>query len=113
MRAVTDTGPTSPNSPKSEPVENLFSLLRIVSTPDTVQYFEDQYNSMQIRYCDLKKQLAEDIIKFTAPIRERILQISSDKDYLHKAAKLGTEKAKASAQKTIRDVREIIGFKAF
>ena len=113
MRAVTDTGPTEKNQEPSEPVKNLFNLMKILSEPATLDYFKEQHANCQIRYGDLKKQLAEDIIKFTAPIRERILQISSDKDYLHKAAKLGTEKAKASAQKTIRDVREIIGFKAF
>ncbi|HNV50800.1 MAG: tryptophan--tRNA ligase [Bacteroidales bacterium] len=113
MRAVTDTGPTSPNSPKSEPVENLFSLLRIVSTPDTVQYFEDQYNSMQIRYGDLKKQLAEDIISFTAPLRERIIEISADDAYLSKVVKIGADKARESAAKTVKDAREIIGFRKF
>jgi len=94
-------------------VENLFSLLRIVSTPDTVQYFEDQYNSMQIRYGDLKKQLAEDIISFTAPLRERIIEISADDAYLSKVVKIGADKARESAAKTVKDAREIIGFRKF
>jgi len=62
---------------------------------------------------DLKKQLAEDIIKFTTPIREEILRISSDETYISKVARLGAEKAHASASKTIKEVREIIGFRAF
>jgi tryptophanyl-tRNA synthetase len=113
MRAVTDAGPTQANQEPSEPIKNLFNLMKILSEPSTLEYFKEKHASCEIRYGDLKKQLAEDIIKFTAPIREKILQLSSDKEYLHKAAKLGTDKAKVSAQKTIRDVREIFGFKAF
>jgi len=113
MRAVTDAGPTQMNQEKPEPIQNLFTLLSVVSTPDTVAYFDDQYNHCTIRYGDLKKQLAEDIVKFTTPFREKILELAADNDYLHKVAKLGKEKARESASKTISDVRHIIGFKEF
>ncbi len=113
MRAVTDTGPTQPNQAMEEPIKNLFSLLELMSTPDTVEHFRNQYNNCQIRYGDLKKQLAEDIITFTTPIRERVQEISRDETYLSKAVKIGAEKARASASKTLKDVREIIGFKPF
>ena len=88
-------------------------MMRAVSKPETVQYFDDLYNSCQIRYGDMKKQLAEDMIQFVAPFSEKIKAYVSDKDYLDKVAKLGADKARESAQKTIRDVREIIGFKRF
>jgi tryptophanyl-tRNA synthetase len=113
MRAVTDAGPAEPNAPKTEPVENLFTLLKVVSAPDVVAFFEEQYNTMQIRYGDLKKQLAEDVIKFTAPLRERILELSADEAYLSKVARMGAEKAHESGSKTLKEVREIIGFRSF
>ncbi|MBR7035929.1 MAG: tryptophan--tRNA ligase, partial [Bacteroidales bacterium] len=113
MKAKTDSGPTEPNQKKPEEIENLFHLMRAVSKPETVQYFDDLYNSCQIRYGDMKKQLAEDMIQFVAPFSEKIKAYVSDKDYLDKVAKLGADKARESAQKTIRDVREIIGFKRF
>lgn len=113
MRAVTDTGPIEPNSPKSDPVENLFSLMKVVSTPETVSYFEDQFNACTIRYGDLKKQLAEDMIRFTAPLRERILELSANEAYLSKVVKMGAEKAHESGAKTVKEVREIIGFRKF
>jgi tryptophanyl-tRNA synthetase len=113
MRAVTDTGPEKENSEMSEPVANLFYLLELLSTPDTLEYFKDQYNKCTIRYGDLKKQLAEDMITFTTPIRERILEIYQDNDYLRKVVRNGAERARESAGKTVRDVREIIGFKSF
>ncbi len=113
MRAVSDAGPTEPNSPKSEPVENLFSLLKVVSTEEVVAFFDEQYNSCKIRYGDLKKQLAEDVINFTAPLRERILEVSADEKYLSKVAKMGAEKAHESGAKTVKEAREIIGFRSF
>ena len=112
MKAVSDSGPTVPNSEKPESVANLFMMMDIVSTPDTYAFFNDKYNNCEIRYGDMKKQLAEDINKFCAPIRERILDIMADEAYLDKVATEGAEKARESASKTIREVREIIGFKA-
>ena len=111
MKAVTDSGPTEPNSEKPEAIANLFTMLRIVSTPDTYDYFNEKYNTCQVRYGDLKKQLAEDIIKFTEPIRERILEFSANTGYMDKVAREGAEKARESADKTIREVRQIIGFR--
>jgi tryptophanyl-tRNA synthetase len=113
MRAVTDAGPTVPNSPLSEPIQNLFALLNLVSTQDTLAYYKEKYASCEIRYGDLKKQLAEDIIKFVSPIRTKIHEIMSDNLYLKKVAEQGAEKARASASKTLKEVREIIGFRTF
>lgn len=111
MKAVTDSGPTELNSPVSECVENIFTLMNIVSAPDTVQFFRERYADCTIRYGDLKKQLAADIITVVAPIRERILDIRNDEQYLSKVAKMGAEKARENAAKTVRDVREIMGIK--
>lgn len=113
MSAVTDSGPTEPNSPVSEPVQNLFTLMEVVSTPDTLQFFKDKYASCEIRYGDLKKQLAEDIILFNTPIREKIADIKANTVYLNKVVNMGREKAQESAEKTLRDIREIIGIKHF
>lgn len=112
-RALTDEGPKSPNSEKPDCIENLFTILRVVSTEEVVKHFDDKWNTCEIRYGDLKKQLAEDIIAVTSPIRERILQIQNDEAYLHKVVTQGNEKARESARKTLREVREIMGFKSF
>jgi len=113
MRAVTDAGPTQPNQKMPEPVSNLFYIMKVVSSPDTTKYFREKYEQCDIRYGDMKKQLAEDIIRVVAPIRERIIQIRDDKEYLHKVAKRGAEQARESASRTLAEVRRIIGFKSF
>ena len=113
MRAVTDSGPQEPDQEPTEPIANLFSLMEVVSEPETLTHFKDSYAKCSIRYGDLKKQLAEDIIKFNAPIRERILEISANDDYLRSVVKKGAEKARESASASIREVRKIIGYKSF
>jgi len=113
MKAVTDSGPTEPNQQKPEVIQNLFTLLGVVSKPDVVAHFDLQYNNCSIRYGDLKKQLAEDIIHFTAPIREKIEMMLADDVYLSKVARLGADKARASASKTLGEVRKVIGIKKF
>jgi len=113
MKAVTDSGPVDPGQPRSQGVVNLFDLMNYFSSPDTVNHFEDTYKAGTIRYGDMKKQLAEDIILFTTPFREKMMALAADDAYLKKVAALGAEKARASAGKTIREIREIIGFKSF
>ena len=97
MRAVTDTGPTQMNQTKPQEIENLFTIMKAISSPDTVHYFDDLYNNCQIRYGDMKKQLAEDVIAFTSPFREKIKELLANNDYLRKVVNEGAEKARASA----------------
>jgi len=113
MSAVTDAGPTEMGQKMSDPVRNLFTIMNVVSDQSTVKYFTDKYASCEIRYGDLKKQLAEDIIKATDPIRTRINDILADNKYLSKVVREGAGKARESAARTVREVREIIGYKSF
>lgn len=111
MKAVTDSGPTEPNSVKPEAIANLFMMMDIVSTPDTYNFFNEKYNACEIRYGDMKKQLAEDINLFCKPIRDRINDILADDAFLERVARQGAEKSAESASKTLKEVREIIGFR--
>ena len=86
MRAVTDSGPTSTDQEKPEAIKNIFALMAAVSSKDTLDFFEEQYKDMKIRYGDMKKQLAKDMILFTQPFREKILELSNDKKTVHRAA---------------------------
>jgi tryptophanyl-tRNA synthetase len=113
MRAVTDSGPTQNNQEKPEAIQNLFTIMDVVSEKDTYDFFNDKYNSCQIRYGDMKKQLAKDIIAFTGPLREKILEITANEAYLHKVVSMGAEKARESASKTLKEVRKAVGFRKF
>ncbi len=113
MRAVTDEGPQAPNSPMSEPIANLFSLLELTSKPEIVTSFREAYADCSIRYGDLKKQLAEDILAITTPIRERVADILADEDYLASVVRRGAERARERASKTLSEMRHIMGIRKF
>jgi tryptophanyl-tRNA synthetase len=113
MRAVTDEGPQAPNSPMSEPVANLFTLLELTSEPEIVTSFREAYADCSIRYGDLKKQLAEDILKVTTPIRERVTDILADEGYLRRVVKQGAERARERAAATLAEVRHVMGIRSF
>ncbi len=113
MKAVTDAGPVEQNSKMAEPVENLFTLLKIVSAPETVVQFKEAFNNCTIRYGDLKKQLATDICRHTLPIREKIEEIYKDEAFLQRVIKRGTEKARESASATLYEAKKAVGFRSF
>lgn len=113
MRAKTDSGPTEPNTPKPDYIENIFLLMKLVSTEETIKKFDEDYNKCTIRYGDMKKQLAEDMVKFISPIREKVNAILGDETYLRKVMEQGAEKARKSAKATMALVREAMGLNYF
>jgi tryptophanyl-tRNA synthetase len=113
MKAKTDSGPTENNSAKPSYIENIFLLMNLVSEKDVIKKYEDDYNNCNIRYGDMKKQLAEDMVKFISPIREKVNSILQDEQYLQKVMEQGAEKAIKSAEVTIKLVREAIGLNYF
>lgn len=113
MKTKTDSGPTEPNSVKPDYIENIFLLMNLVSTEDTVKKFDEDYNKCTIRYGDMKKQLAEDMVKFISPIREKVNAILGDENYLRQVMEQGAAKARKSAKTTIELVREAMGLNYF
>lgn len=109
MKAKTDSGPTEPNSVKPDYIENLFLLMKLVSADAVIQQYETAFNNCQIRYGDMKKQLAEDMIAFIRPIREKASAILEDENYLTAVMKTGADKARASADATMQQVRKAMG----
>jgi tryptophanyl-tRNA synthetase len=113
MKAKTDSGPTELNSEMPDYIQNIFQLMSLVSDESTVQKFKDDFNNASIRYGDMKKQLAEDMVKFIAPIREKAQSIRNDEAYLKIVVERGADKARESARKTIEQARQLVGLKYF
>ncbi|NSL90324.1 tryptophan--tRNA ligase [Chitinophaga sp. Mgbs1] len=107
-KAKTDSG--APGEPMSESVQNLITLMKLVSAPDTVKFFEDAHAAGTIRYGDMKGQLGADMVKFIAPIRDKAAELQRDTTYLEKIMKAGAEKARANAAQTLQQARKLIGF---
>jgi tryptophanyl-tRNA synthetase len=109
MKAKTDSGPTEPNTPMPDYIQNLFQLLQLTAAEDTYNNFVNHYNNCSIRYGDLKKQLAEDMIAFIQPIRDKAAALQQDEAMISKILKDGAEKARASAVVTLEAARKAIG----
>lgn len=113
MKAKTDSGPTEPNTPKPDYIDNIFMLMRLVSADDVIAKYEYDYNNCTIRYGDMKKQLAEDMINFMCPIRMKTNDILANEKFLNEVMEKGAHKARISAAKTMQLVREAMGLNYF
>jgi len=111
MKAKTDQGPTEPNSPKPDYIQGLFTLLGLVSTGEVFAKFENDFMQCRIRYGDMKKKLAEDMIRFITPIRERASALQKDPAEIERILGMGALKARKSAQSTLNEVRKALGFR--
>ncbi len=109
MKAKTDQGPQEPNAIMPDFIQNLFLLLKLTSKSETYEYFINAYNNCTIRYGDLKKQLAEDMVGFVNPIRTNANDLQRDENRIRKILKQGAEKARESAAITIEGARQLIG----
>jgi tryptophanyl-tRNA synthetase len=109
MKAKTDNGPLVNNSPKPDYIENVFGLMKLVSATDVIQKFDEAYNTCTIRYGDMKKQLAEDMVNFISPIRNKVDSILRNEKYLKEVMGKGAVKARESAKTTMELVRNVMG----
>lgn len=113
MKAKTDSGPAEKNSEMPDYIQNIFGLMRLVSEESAVQKFTDDFNNASIRYGDLKKLLAEDMVNFIAPIRQKAEAIYNDKQFLKNVIEEGAAKARKSAQQTMEEARQLMGLKYY
>lgn len=108
-KAKTDSGPDIENAPMPDYIQNLFLVLQQTGSQEVYQNFLNDYNHCSIRYGDFKTALAEELIRFIAPIREHAKALQEDKEKIRKILKEGAEKARASAAKTLSEARKAIG----
>ncbi len=109
MKAKTDQGPSEENTPMPDYIQNLFDLMKLVSGEEVIRKYQLDYAQCQIRYGDMKKQLAEDMVDFIRPIREKAIELQKDEDTLRKIMKSGKDKARDSASKTLEEARKAMG----
>ena len=108
--AVTDSGSEVRFDEAEKPgVSNLltiFSALTGSSIPDLEQAYDGR------GYGDLKKDLADAVVEFVTPFRDRTLELLDDTARLDAILLAGAEKAGAVAERTLADVYDRVGFAA-
>jgi tryptophanyl-tRNA synthetase len=106
--AVTDSGSEIRFDEEKKPgISNLLTIYSAL-TGRTVADLEAAYDGRG--YGDLKKDLAEVVIEFVTPFRDRTLELLEDKAQLDAILRSGAEKAAGVAQRTLADVYDRVGF---
>lgn len=113
MKAKTGEAPIEKNADMPEAVGNIFLLMELVSEADVIASYKHDFNECRIRFGDMKKQLAEDMVKFIAPIRQKTNDILANENYLKTVMEQGAEKARKSAKATMDQVRMVMGLNYF
>jgi tryptophanyl-tRNA synthetase len=104
--AVTDSGSGVVRGPDKAGITNLIEILAAVRgvTPDAVEAEFDGSG-----YGAFKQAVADAVVDYLSPVRERFQELRSDEDLLEQVLTAGAEKARAIAVDTLRDVRRAMG----
>jgi tryptophanyl-tRNA synthetase len=104
--AVTDSGSEVVRAPDKPGISNLIEVLSVVrgATPEDV---EREFDGR--RYGEFKQAVADAVVDYLAPTRERYVEIRPDEDELERILTRGAERARAIASETLADVREVMG----
>jgi len=108
--AVTDSGSGIRFDPEEKPgISNLLTIYSALSGR-AVSAIEDEYAGHG--YGDLKKDLADLVVEFVTPFRDRTLELLEDQQHLMDILESGRQQASAIAEATLRDVFSRVGFAA-
>jgi tryptophanyl-tRNA synthetase len=104
--AVTDSGDQVRRAPDKQGIANLIEILAAVraSAPEAI---EQEF--AEARYGDFKAAVAEEVVAYLAPTRERYEQLRGDEQALERTLAQGAERAREIAAQTLADVRERMG----
>ena len=106
--AVTDTG--EPVEGKMSPgVGNLFTLLKACDNMTAHDSLMSDFTTGQLKYSILKETVADTLIGFLSPFKQRYTEILADKPKYKKLIQESSAEIRKEAQQTLKDVRELTG----
>jgi tryptophanyl-tRNA synthetase len=104
--AVTDSGSEIRRAPEKPGIANLIEILAAVRGVDQAAV-EDEF--ADARYGEFKTAVAEAVLEYLTPVRERYAELRADEDALEATLGAGAAQAQAIAAETLADVRELMG----
>ncbi|MHC4488946.1 MAG: tryptophan--tRNA ligase [Planctomycetota bacterium] len=110
MRIVTDSTPVA--EPKDPDKCNVFALLKLVASPDELARWQDKYRSGGMGYSEAKKRLAELIIDYFKPFRQKRTELENNIVQVRLVLAGGAKRARAVAAKTLAEARKAVGLGA-
>jgi len=109
MRIVTDSTPVE--EPKNPDKCNVFAFLKLVASPDELAGWENRYRNGGMGYSEAKKRLAELMIDYFKPFRQKRTELENNIDYVKEVLANGAERAKAVARETLEKARQAVGLR--
>ncbi len=110
MRIVTDSTPVE--EAKDPAKCNVFALLKLVASPDELAEWEDRYRNGGMGYSEAKKRLAELMIEYFKPFRQKRTELEANIDYVKEVLAKGAERAGNVAAETLAQARKAVGLGA-
>ncbi len=104
--AVTDSGTEVRRGEGKEGIGNLIEVLSVVREVEPEQ-IEREFDGSG--YGDFKQAVADAVVEYLAPVRERYEELRPDERHLEYVLAQGAEKARAIASETLADVRDAMG----
>jgi len=109
MRIVTDSTPVE--DPKDPDKCNVFALLKLVASSDELAEWDSKYRSGGLGYGQVKKRLAELMMDYFEPFRQRRAELENNVDYVKEGLANGADRAKAEACQTLEKARRAVGLR--
>jgi tryptophanyl-tRNA synthetase len=107
MKIVTDSTPVE--SPKDPDKCNVFALLKLFTPPEELKQWDERYREGGMGYGEAKKRLAELIVEYFRPYRQKRTELESNPDYVKQMLAKGAQRARAIAGKTLAEARKAVG----
>jgi tryptophanyl-tRNA synthetase len=108
--AVTDPARVTRKDPGNPEICNIYHLHRYFSPPETVTKVADHCRGAKWGCLDCKRELADNMIRTLAPLRERALELKSRPAEVDEILADGAHAARRIARETMLEVRERMGF---
>lgn len=109
MKITTDS--KAPNEPKDPDNCNIMAIYRLLAKPEELSIMESKYKEGAISYKEAKEILAETILEFFQPMRNRRQELLQNSEYISEILSKGAEEANAIAETNIQKIRQLIGLK--
>ncbi len=107
MSIKTDSTPVE--APKSPETCNVFSLYKLMATPDETKALEERYRAGGMGYGEAKELLAQVVERILGPARERREKLAEDHDYVEDVLLSGAATARRVASKVMAEARDACG----
>ncbi len=106
---ITDPQRARKTDPGNPDICNVFTFHEIYSTEDTVNRINEECRSAKIGCVDCKKIMAENLLKALLPVKEKRKELDANEDLVKEIIDNGNKRAKAIAENTMSEVKEVIG----